>query len=106
MIYRLAQESLTNIALHASANKSDISVYAEIKLNKQGVTVKVQDNGTGFNPNQAADFNMSSSLGNNTGFGLLGMRERVESLNGDFRLQTRANTGTVITAWIPLRSQA
>ena len=71
VIYRLAQESLTNIARHASASKADISVYAELKLNKQGITVKVQDNGTGFNPNQATDFSMSSSLGKSTGFGLL-----------------------------------
>ena len=112
VIYRLVQESLTNIARHASASKADISVYAELKLNKQGVTVKVQDNGAGFNPKQAADFGIilsldtNKGLGNNAGFGLLGMRERVESLNGDFRLQTSANTGSVITAWIPLRSQA
>ena len=112
VIYRLVQESLTNIARHASANKTDISVYAELKLNKQGITVKVQDNGTGFNPNQAADFGINlgldtnRGLGNSAGFGLLGMRERVESLNGDFRLQTRAKIGTLITAWIPLRSQA
>ena len=94
VIYRLVQEALTNIARHASARQCEIIVYAELKQYKQGVGVKVQDNGTGFD------------VDNYTGFGLLGMRERVESLNGEFRLQTSANTGSVITAWIPLRLQA
>ena len=112
VIYRLVQESLTNIARHASASKVNVSVYAELKLNKQGITVKMQDNGAGFNHNQAADFDINLGLdthkssGNNAGFGLLGMRERVESLNGDFTLKTSAKTGTLITAWIPLNSQA
>ena len=110
VIYRCVQESLTNIARHASASKADISVYAELKHYKQGVTVKVQDNGAGFNTYQATDFDINlsldspKSLGNHAGFGLLGMRERVESLNGDFSLQTNVKTGTVITAWIPLKS--
>ena len=91
MIYRLVQESLTNIARHAVASHAEISLYAELKSDKQGVTVKVHDNGAGFD---AANF---------TGFGLLGMRERVESFNGDFNLQTKAGLGTTITAWIPLR---
>ena len=91
VIYRLVQESLTNIARHAIASHAEISLYAELKSDKQGVTVKVHDNGAGFD---AANF---------TGFGLLGMRERVESFNGDFNLQTKAGLGTTITAWIPLR---
>ena len=91
VIYRLAQESLTNIARHASAKKAEINIFSELKHNKQGVIIKVQDDGAGFNAS------------NNAGFGLLGMRERVESLNGDFTLQSQANKGTVITAWIPLR---
>jgi signal transduction histidine kinase len=43
-----------------------------------------------------------------SGFGLLGMRERVEGLGGDFAIETNLNTGTsmngaTIYAWIPLR---
>ena len=91
VIYRIVQESLTNIARHASATTADISVFAELKTKQHGISVKVQDNGTGFNPNDA------------DGLGLPGMRERVESLNGDFTLKTNLNKGTVIMAWIPLR---
>lgn len=94
VIYRLVQESLTNIARHASASQCEIVVSAEIKQHKQGVSVKVQDNGTGFD------------IANYTGFGLLGMRERIESFNGNFSLQSSANLGTTITAWIPLRLKA
>jgi two-component system, NarL family, sensor histidine kinase UhpB len=55
------------------------------------VEVKVSDNGKGFAPS------------NVEGFGLLGMRERVEGLGGDFTIDTNANKGTTILAWIPLR---
>jgi signal transduction histidine kinase len=51
----------------------------------------VQDNGVGFEPSQT------------DGLGLAGMRERVESLNGDFSLQTQINKGSIIMAWLPLK---
>lgn len=91
VIYRLVQESLTNIARHASATQVEISVQIQSKLDNKGVEVKVSDNGKGFAPS------------NVEGFGLLGMRERVEGLGGDFKIETNANKGTTILAWIPLR---
>jgi two-component system, NarL family, sensor histidine kinase UhpB len=91
VIYRLVQESLTNIARHASATQVEISVQIQSKLDNKGVEVKVSDNGKGFAPS------------NVEGFGLLGMRERVEGLGGDFTIDTNANKGTTILAWIPLR---
>jgi two-component system, NarL family, sensor histidine kinase UhpB len=91
VIYRLVQESLTNIARHASATQVEISVQILSKLDNKGVEVKVSDNGKGFAPS------------NVEGFGLLGMRERVEGLGGDFKIETNANKGTTILAWIPLR---
>jgi two-component system, NarL family, sensor histidine kinase UhpB len=96
VIYRLVQESLTNITRHASASRVEISVQMQAKAEEKGVAIKVSDNGKGFAPD------------NVSGFGLLGMRERVEGLGGDFAIETNLNTGTsmngaTIYAWIPLR---
>ena len=73
----------------------------QAKAEEKGVAIKVSDNGIGFAPD------------NVSGFGLLGMRERVEGLGGDFAIETNLNTGTsmngaakngtTIYAWIPLR---
>lgn len=90
VIYRLVQESLTNIARHANATTVEVSVYAELKNKQHGISVKVQDNGIGFNSN------------NINGLGIAGMRERVESLKGNFNLQTILGTGSIITAWFPI----
>jgi two-component system sensor histidine kinase UhpB len=96
VIYRLVQECLTNITRHASASRVEISVQMQAKAEEKGVAIKVSDNGKGFAPD------------NVSGFGLLGMRERVEGLGGDFAIETNLNTGstingTTINAWIPLR---
>ena len=87
-IYRLVQESLTNISRHANASEVVIHLDSESKLGKQGVIVSVGDNGDGFQPNKT------------DGLGLAGMRERVEGLGGALTLETLAS-GTKISAWIP-----
>ena len=88
-IYRLVQEALTNISRHANASIVTIEIDAENRHQQTGVMVKIHDNGVGFNPN------------NSDGFGLPGMRERVEGLGGTFTIETRLNHGTTLTAWVP-----
>jgi two-component system sensor histidine kinase UhpB len=93
-LYRLVQEALTNISRHAKASivTIEIAIETDAKNRHQqtGVMVKINDNGIGFNPN------------NNDGFGLPGMRERVEGLGGTFTIETRLKHGTTLTAWVPL----
>ena len=89
-IYRLVQEALTNISRHAKASIVTIEIAIENQYKQTGVMVKIHDNGVGFNPN------------NSDGFGLPGMRERVEGLGGTFAIETRLNHGTALTAWVPL----
>jgi two-component system, NarL family, sensor histidine kinase UhpB len=96
VIYRLVQESLTNIARHANAQQVTIHLYAEFKTAWLGLGVSVQDNGRGFSTAQTSS----------QGLGLAGMRERVESLGGDFSLQSQAGKGTIIKAWIPMKARA
>jgi two-component system sensor histidine kinase TtrS len=90
-IYRIIQESLTNIAKYARAS----SVHIDIAVIQSGSTrklrVEVQDNGAGFDPRTSAG-----------GFGLVGMRERVEALRGEFTLTTKPGNGTRITVILPL----
>jgi two-component system, NarL family, sensor histidine kinase UhpB len=89
-IYRLVQEALTNISRHAKASIVNIEIAAEMLHEKTGLIIKINDNGAGFNPN------------NSDGFGLPGMRERVEGLGGTLNIHSRLSHGTALVAWIPL----
>ena len=89
-IYRLVQEALTNISRHAKASIVIIEITIKNQQQQTGVMIKIHDNGIGFNPS------------NSDGFGLPGMRERVEGLGGTFNIETRLKHGTALIAWIPL----
>lgn len=91
-IFRVVQESLTNITKHANATAVTVSIF-----DVDGkVHLLLQDNGRGFDP---------SRLSGDNGLGILGMRERVHGLGGTFQIDSAADEGTTITMEIPLRSQ-
>lgn len=87
-IYRVVQEALTNCARHAKAKSVLVSVAAE----KDDIVVVVQDDGIGF---------MSSGPVRG-GLGLLGIRERVEALDGKLHIASEPNKGTTIRVQIPV----
>ena len=87
-IYRIVQESLTNVALHSRATLVDVLVGRR----GENVIVTIEDNGVGFMP--AASM-VEDQLG------LFGMRERVQMLNGRFTLETAPGKGTTVSAEIP-----
>ncbi len=91
-IFRVVQECLTNIVRHAQASQAAITLKIE-HLTKTGKALRLQvtDNGQGC----AADKIK-------TGFGLLGMRERINSLGGELVIETQPHQGMSITATIPL----
>jgi signal transduction histidine kinase len=89
-IYRILQESLTNIAKYAEASSVKIHLKAQ-----ENVQLVVQDNGNGFDPEQ-----------NTTGFGLQGMRERTYALGGELFLETAPGRGCKITVHLPLRGSS
>ena len=93
-IYRLVQEALTNISRHANASIVTIEIKADMQHEKMGILIKINDNGVGFNPS------------NNDGFGLPGMRERVEGLGGTLSINSSLAHGSALTAWIPLSAWA
>jgi two-component system, NarL family, sensor histidine kinase UhpB len=91
VLYRVAQEALTNIGRHARATHAIILVAP-----KSGVVqCIVRDNGVGFDP-AAMTRRRSARLG------LHGMRERLASLGGVLRIRSESGVGTELTATIPL----
>jgi two-component system sensor histidine kinase UhpB len=97
-VYRIVQECLTNVARHAAATRSDIDV-ARCNDPARGdvVRVSVCDNGKGF----ARQLEREA-----TRFGLIGMRERVQALDGEFRIDSSPGAGVRVTAVMPVRSAA
>jgi PAS domain S-box-containing protein len=91
-IFRIIQESLTNVCRHANSD----SARVEIEKQAEFVTVRVRDYGEGLPP-EVANRNISPGLG----VGVSGMRERVRQFGGDLTI-SRAEPGTLIEARIPL----
>jgi signal transduction histidine kinase len=87
-IYRVVQEALTNCARHAKAK----SVFVSLRTKTDDVLVLIQDDGIGFNGNASV----------RGGLGLLGLRERVEALEGSLFISSRPNGGTTIQVQIPV----
>jgi len=87
-VYRVVQESLTNVVRHARARK--VGVIVE----RQGDRVKaiIEDDGLGFDVEEALRCGR---------LGLLGMRERVEMLNGHFAIESAPGKGTTVFADLP-----
>lgn len=91
-VYRLIQEALSNAAKHAFPSY----VLVEITYQEQLIKIVVKDNGLGFNVQK-----MKNEQGNRESFGLVGMRERVELLEGRMEIQSAENYGTTIVIHIP-----
>jgi signal transduction histidine kinase len=88
-LYRIVQESLTNVVKHARARRVSI-----LLARKEGsVKAVVEDDGRGFDPAEPA--------GN--GFGLVGMSERLALLGGRLEVESDADAGTTIAAEVPVR---
>ena len=94
VLFRVAQEALTNVARHAKASR------VEVNLQKQsnGVCMTIQDDGKSFQVERISHRKGGKNLG------LLGMRERVEMVGGCFHIDSLPGQGTLIRAGIPLTS--
>jgi signal transduction histidine kinase len=90
-LYRIVQEALTNATKHGGAKRAVV----EINEDDDTVHVEVRDDGAGFDP--TAD---------TAGFGLLGMRERVELLDGTLRIESSPGAGATVRASFPVQRRA
>jgi signal transduction histidine kinase len=95
-LYRFLQEALTNVARHARADH----VQVALESSTEGLTLLVEDNGLGIDPEASA-----MADGRQAGMGLQSMRERLESLGGTLRIDSRPGEGTRLRAFVPLRGE-
>jgi signal transduction histidine kinase len=86
-IYRITQESLTNMSKYAAMTEAKIQIYQA----DRAIHLLIQDNGRGFDVSK-----------NTTGFGLQGIRERVMLLAGQLEITTAPHQGCQITVMLPL----
>jgi len=87
-VYRLVQEALNNVARHGGTDRAKVDVIEDGKT----LRVRVADKGEGFDPRIGTE-----------GFGLTGMRERVNLAGGSLDLRSAPGEGTTIVATIPVR---
>jgi signal transduction histidine kinase len=95
-LLRVAQEALTNCRKYAQASRVVITLSYMNNL----VALNVQDDGVGFDPTQLSSKELSAQ--STGGFGLVGMRERVEQLRGTLLVESEPGEGTTLMVAIPV----
>jgi signal transduction histidine kinase len=93
-LFRVLQESLTNIHRHSASTKAEI----KLSLVPDRVTLEVRDYGKGIAPELLKSF---SAKGTKAGIGMAGMRERIRDLGGQLNIQPCA-PGTLISVTMPV----
>ena len=89
-VFRIAQESLSNVERHAHASEAAL----ELHYDANALRLTVRDNGRGFSPVAATELQGH--------YGLRGMRERAAALNGTFTIQSEPGHGTTVTLLVAL----
>jgi signal transduction histidine kinase len=89
-VYRIAQESLTNVARHAHASEVEVELICDEGM----ITLSIRDNGIGFDLSQA-----SQERGR---LGLLSMKERVRLVGGTLDVIAAQGSGTHVEVHVPL----
>jgi ligand-binding sensor domain-containing protein/two-component sensor histidine kinase len=90
-VFRIAQEAIANIVRHAMATR----VTLDLRYHPNDLTLTISDNGIGF---QATD----TTLAAKGHFGLQGMRERANQINGTLSVKSSSQSGTTVTLSVPL----
>lgn len=89
-IFRLVQEAVSNAIRHGKAS----AIEVKVEWLKDHVTLLVKDNGLGFD----------QSIVKNQSFGLIGMKERIDLIDGEFYINSSLGNGTVLMFQIPLKT--
>ena len=90
IVFRIVQESLTNVARHADASRVTISMSCDADM----LHVTVYDNGKGFD---------IANIENRKSFGLLGMNERAIAMGGSVEIVSTPQQGTTVSALLPIK---
>lgn len=94
-IFRIMQEALTNIIKHAKAK----NVRVSIEVVENELCLNISDDGKGFD---VSTINQPKHVAIERGFGIEGMKERVELINGSISINSTINKGTTISIKVPL----
>jgi two-component system sensor histidine kinase UhpB len=89
-LFRVAQESLTNVARHARAS----AISIELTRDARRIILRIHDNGQGYALTQKR-----------SGLGIGGMQERLSLLNGTLELRSEPGQGTTVTAYLPVPTE-
>jgi signal transduction histidine kinase len=92
-LFRVAQEALNNAVKHAGPTE----ICMKLNFGEEDVTLNLQDNGIGFDPER-------TRLAGRSSWGLLGMRERAALLGGEFQLDSAPGRGTLVCVTIPYQT--
>ena len=90
-LYRIYQEALTNVSRHSEA--AAIDARLECDSGEKHIILSIADNGKGFDP---------EAIKSKKRLGIVGMRERILSMNGTYVLESAPGKGTTITVTVPL----
>jgi signal transduction histidine kinase len=88
-LFRVVQEALTNVLRYAQAR----NVWVSLEHTRTGISLVVRDDGVGIAP---------QALGHRLSHGIVGMRQRIASLDGRFRIGQAAGGGTAVDVFVPL----
>jgi signal transduction histidine kinase len=91
-LYRIVQEALNNVSLHARANRATVRFFRE----ESGIRCSIRDDGIGFSLPEAL------ARQGERGFGLIAMRERLQPVGGTFEVISAPGMGTEIRVAVPL----
>ncbi|HEX6850907.1 MAG TPA: HAMP domain-containing protein [Candidatus Polarisedimenticolaceae bacterium] len=96
-VFRALQEALSNVARHSRAER----VWIQVACLDDELRADIEDDGVGFVPAATA-----TPTPDGAGLGLLGMRERMQALGGEARVESTPGEGTHVALRVPLRKEA
>jgi len=90
-LFRIMQESLTNVGRHSGATEVTVTLTEE----NESLVLVIHDNGHGFDPGKPRKKTL----------GLLGMKERAEGMGGSYEISSRPGEGTTVTVTVPVKKE-
>jgi signal transduction histidine kinase len=98
VVFRIAQEAITNVVRHASASKIDV----QLDYSEDNIYLRVEDDGQGFNTDVVL---IKKKPGQPTAWGLLGMVERASLVGGTCNIFSQPGKGTLIEVNVPFNGE-
>lgn len=96
-VFRVVQEALNNTYKHADAT----SVSIQLECADKSILLRIKDDGKGFDISSLSELTRDDD----GGFGIIGMKERIELLEGEFTINSETNVGTTIMVKLPYEVQ-